>query len=85
MHHVFRSLDQGETWQKISPDLTYNNPDQQGDISYATISYEIINEDGFRGIEIPFSVYFNFGSVAIVKNVICENIRGIRPFKFYYK
>ena len=37
MQHVFRSLDRGDTWEKISPDLTYNNPKQLGDISYQTL------------------------------------------------
>ena len=33
--YVFRTMDKGETWQKISPDLTYNNPAQQGNLPYA--------------------------------------------------
>jgi photosystem II stability/assembly factor-like uncharacterized protein len=33
--YVFRSLNKGETWEKISPDLTYNNPAQQGKLPYA--------------------------------------------------
>ena len=37
MNFLFRSLYQGETWEKISPDLTYNDPDKMGDISYQTI------------------------------------------------
>ncbi|MDZ7336646.1 MAG: hypothetical protein ONB33_12950 [candidate division KSB1 bacterium] len=37
MNFLFRSLDQGDTWQKISPDLTYNDPNKMGDIPYQTI------------------------------------------------
>jgi len=33
--YVFRSRDMGETWQKISPDLTYNIPQNQGKLPYA--------------------------------------------------
>lgn len=42
MQYVFRSLDRGDSWERISPDLTYNDPSQQGVppsiISFATIS-----------------------------------------------
>jgi hypothetical protein len=38
MQHVWRSMDRGETWEQISGDLTYNNPDQQGNISFATLT-----------------------------------------------
>jgi photosystem II stability/assembly factor-like uncharacterized protein len=37
MQYVFRSKDRGDTWEKISPDLTYNDIDKIGDISYQTI------------------------------------------------
>ena len=37
MQYLFRSLDKGSTWERISPDLTYNDPEKQGDISYQTI------------------------------------------------
>ncbi|MBN2433034.1 MAG: hypothetical protein JXQ27_16300 [Acidobacteria bacterium] len=37
MNFLFRSLHMGESWEKISPDLTYNNPDRLGDIQYQTI------------------------------------------------
>ncbi len=33
--YLFRSLNRGETWERISPDLTYNNPQQQGAWPYA--------------------------------------------------
>jgi len=35
MQYLFRSLDRGETWERISPDLTYNNPDERGVLPYA--------------------------------------------------
>jgi len=38
VQHVLKSTDKGGTWKKISEDLTYNNPEKQGDISYQTIS-----------------------------------------------
>ena len=38
IQHVLKSSDRGGTWKKISPDLTYNDPKKQGDISYQTIS-----------------------------------------------
>lgn len=34
---VHRSMNEGESWEKISPDLTYNNSDKKGDIPYQTI------------------------------------------------
>ena len=37
MNFLFRSMDRGDSWEKISPDLTYNDPDKMGDISYQTI------------------------------------------------
>ena len=38
MQYVFRSLDQGDSWERISPDLTAFTPERQGNISYATIT-----------------------------------------------
>ncbi len=42
MQYVFRSLNRGDDWERISNDLTYNDPVQQGispaKISFATIS-----------------------------------------------
>ncbi len=38
VQYVLRSNDQGGTWERISPDLTCNDPDKKGDISYQTIS-----------------------------------------------
>ena len=35
--YLFKSTDRGDTWKKISPDLTYNNPNKSGDIPYQTI------------------------------------------------
>ena len=38
MQVLMRSWDRGDTWETISPDLSYNNPEKMGDISYQTIS-----------------------------------------------
>lgn len=37
MNFLFRSMDKGETWEKISPDLSHNDPDKIGDIQYQTL------------------------------------------------
>jgi len=37
MQYVMMSRDRGDTWEIISPDLTYNDPNQVGDINYQTI------------------------------------------------
>ncbi|MBA7562782.1 hypothetical protein ES708_04435 [subsurface metagenome] len=37
MQYLFRSPDKGSTWERISPDLTYNDPEKYGDIQYQTI------------------------------------------------
>lgn len=37
MNHLFRSMDRGDRWQRISPDLSYNDADKLGDIPYQTI------------------------------------------------
>jgi hypothetical protein len=37
MQSVLRSLDRGDTWDKISPDLTTNDPATRGDIRYQTL------------------------------------------------
>ncbi|MBE0640545.1 MAG: hypothetical protein IH599_00820, partial [Bacteroidales bacterium] len=37
MQYVMKSTDRGDTWQFISPDLTYNDPKKTGDINYQTI------------------------------------------------
>jgi hypothetical protein len=39
--YLFRSMDRGETWERISPDLTYNHPEWQGKLPYA-IPYQTI-------------------------------------------
>ncbi len=36
--YLLRSMDKGESWEKISPDLTCGDPAEQGDIPYATIT-----------------------------------------------
>lgn len=38
MNRLFRSVNRGDDWEAISPDLTYNDPEKQGNISYQTIS-----------------------------------------------
>ncbi|MFO7755326.1 MAG: hypothetical protein R6V34_05030 [Bacteroidales bacterium] len=38
MQYVLMSRDRGDTWEYISPDLSYNDPEKMGDISYQTIS-----------------------------------------------
>jgi photosystem II stability/assembly factor-like uncharacterized protein len=34
---VFRSMNEGKSWEKISDDLSYNDPGKKGDIPYQTI------------------------------------------------
>lgn len=35
--HLYRSTDRGQTWERISADLTFNDPAKYGDIPYQTI------------------------------------------------
>jgi photosystem II stability/assembly factor-like uncharacterized protein len=37
MNYVFRSTNQGDDWQRISPDLSHNDRDRLGDIQFQTI------------------------------------------------
>lgn len=37
LQYLFRSRDRGNTWERISPDLTYNIKSEMGDIPYQTI------------------------------------------------
>jgi photosystem II stability/assembly factor-like uncharacterized protein len=37
MQYLFRSLNRGDVWERVSPDLTYNTPTEMGDISYHTL------------------------------------------------
>lgn len=46
VQYLMRSDDLGDTWEKISPDLTTNDPKKRGDISYQTIS--AVDESPFR-------------------------------------
>ena len=39
--YLFRSLDRGESWERISPDLSHNNPQWAGKLPYA-IPYQAI-------------------------------------------
>jgi len=38
MQYLMKSSDRGDTWEFISPDLSYNDPSKMGDINYQTIS-----------------------------------------------
>jgi len=46
MQYVLMSKDGGDTWEIISPDLSYNDPKKRGDINYQTIS--VIDESPLR-------------------------------------
>ncbi|HKK41453.1 MAG TPA: hypothetical protein VJ963_03510, partial [Bacteroidales bacterium] len=46
MQFVMRSKDKGDTWDFISPDLSYNDPAKRGDINYQTIS--VMDESPLR-------------------------------------
>jgi photosystem II stability/assembly factor-like uncharacterized protein len=37
MQYLFRSTNRGDTWERISPDLTYNTAAEMGDIPYHTL------------------------------------------------
>ena len=37
MQYLFRSLDRGDTWERISPDLTTDDPATRGDVRYQTL------------------------------------------------
>ncbi|MDX9928893.1 MAG: hypothetical protein RBS37_03475 [Bacteroidales bacterium] len=37
MQYLFKSTDQGETWKRISPDLSHNDPARMGDVKHQTI------------------------------------------------
>lgn len=38
MQYLFKSTDQGESWDRASPDLSHNNPEHFGDIKHQTIT-----------------------------------------------
>ncbi len=46
MQYVLMSKDGGDTWEIISPDLSYNDPKKRGDINYQTIS--VIDESPLK-------------------------------------
>ncbi len=46
MQYVMMSKDNGDTWEAISPDLSYNDPNKRGDINYQTVS--VIDESPLR-------------------------------------
>lgn len=37
MQYLFRSIDRGDTWERISPDLTWNTAAEMGDIPFHTL------------------------------------------------
>ncbi len=37
LQYVYRSMHRGDTWERISPDLSYNDPTMYGDIPYQTL------------------------------------------------
>ncbi len=37
MNFLFRSMHRGDSWERISPDLTFNDPAKYGDIPYQTL------------------------------------------------
>lgn len=37
MQYVFKSTDRGDSWERISPDLSHNDPSSLGDIQFQTI------------------------------------------------
>jgi photosystem II stability/assembly factor-like uncharacterized protein len=38
MQYLFKSTNRGESWDKISPDLSHNNPEHFGDVKHQTIT-----------------------------------------------
>ncbi len=46
MQYVMMSRDRGDTWEFISPDLSFNDPKKRGDINYQTIS--VLDESPLR-------------------------------------
>ena len=38
MQCIFRSMNRGDSWTRISPDLTHNDPEKRGNISFGTIT-----------------------------------------------
>ncbi|MFA9452748.1 MAG: hypothetical protein ACERK6_02445 [Candidatus Aminicenantaceae bacterium] len=50
MQYLFRSMNQGKDWERISPDLSYNNPEQQGKLPFAIpfASITAISESPFK-------------------------------------
>jgi photosystem II stability/assembly factor-like uncharacterized protein len=66
--YVFRSMNRGDTWERISPDLTYNDPAKQGKLPYAIpyATLTAISESPFK-----FGVIYagsDDGRVHVTKN-----------------
>ena len=47
--YLFRSMDKGDTWERISPDLTYNNPDAAGQMA---LRHPLRHDHGRRRIAV---------------------------------
>lgn len=81
LNFLFRSMDRGDSWEKISPDLTYNDKNKIGDIQYQTI---------FSISESPFQfgliyVGTDDGRVHVTKNggaAWTEITKGLSPGKW---
>ncbi len=50
MQYLYRSMDQGENWERISPDLSYNDPEKQGKLPFAIpyASITALSESPFK-------------------------------------
>jgi len=53
MQYLFRSMDKGETWERISPDLSYKNPDKFGKLPFA-IPYQTLTDVSESPFEFGF-------------------------------
>lgn len=38
MQYLFKSTDRGDNWQRISPDMSHNNPEHMGDVKHQVIT-----------------------------------------------
>ncbi|NOR14511.1 MAG: hypothetical protein GQ544_02285 [Candidatus Aminicenantes bacterium] len=50
MQYLYRSMDMGENWERISPDLSYNDPEKQGKLPFAIpyASITAVSESPFK-------------------------------------
>lgn len=68
MQYLFRSMDKGESWERISPDLSHNDPDKFGKLPFA-IPHQTLTDIS----ESPFEFGFIYvgtddGRVHVTKN-----------------